>query len=72
MDDDAANKDLFAFVDSIGVTEKNREEETDVWDIDHALNNWTQRVLAAESRRSKSKTFHQQIENSIRRLELDG
>ena len=29
-------------------------------------------MLYAESRLSKSKTFHQQIEDSIRRLQLDG
>ena len=67
MDDDAADKDLFAFC--LDVKEKYSEEETDVWvDIEHASNNWTQRMLEAESRLSKSKTSHQQIEDSIRRL----
>ena len=67
MGDDAANKDLFAFVDNLN------EEGTDVCvDVEHALNNWTQRVLDAESCLSKSKTFHQQIEDAIRRLQLDG
>ena len=53
--------------------EKEEEKETDVWsDIVDALDNWTQRVIDAESRHNTSGNFQQQIEDSIRRQQLDG
>ena len=53
--------------------EKEEEKETDVWsDIAGALDNWTQRVLDAENRHTTSANFQQQIEESIRRQQLDG
>ena len=49
------------------------EEETNIWQsIADALDNWTQRVLDAESRHTTSVNFHKQIEDSIRRQQLDG
>ena len=54
-------------------TAVDEERETVVWsDIADALNNWTQRVLDAESRYTTSRNFHQLIEESIRRQQLDG
>ena len=48
--------------------EKEEEKETDVWSgIVDALDNWTQRVLHAESRHTTSGNFQQQIDESIRR-----
>ena len=54
------------------VSEK-EEEETNIWQgIADALDNWTQRVLDAESRYTTSINFHKQIEDSIPTQQLDG
>ena len=82
MDGDAADKDLFAFVDSLDVKEKkvdtsqvldakvcNKDEkESDVWsDIAVALNRWSQRILDAETRYIKIASFREDIEASLQR-----
>ena len=51
--------------------EGNREEEpssADVWaDIADAMNQWTQKILDAETRHSKTVSFRENIEASLQR-----
>ena len=69
--DVAGDRDLRDFIDSLDAEEA--EANVNIWtNIEDALNNWSQRVLDAESQLNKSGTFHHQIEDSIRRLQLDG
>ena len=52
----------------------NQSGVNDVWgDIAEALNNWNQRILDVESRyESKTASFRQTIEDSLKRQQLDG
>ena len=53
--------------------EEEEEEETNIWQgVADALDNWNQRVLDAASRHTTSGNFQKQIEDSIRRQQLDG
>ena len=55
------------------MVKEEEEEETSIWsNIVNALDNWTQRVLDAESRHTTSANFQKQIEDSIRRQQLVG
>lgn len=48
-------------------------KEPDVWmDIEEALNSWTRRILDLETRYSKTVSFRQNIEESLRRQQQDG
>ena len=49
------------------------KKEADVWvDIEEALNSWTRKILDTETRYSKTVSFRQNIEESLRRQQLDG
>ena len=49
------------------------EASADVWtEIVDALNRWTQKVIDAETRHSKTANFRENIEASLRRQQLDG
>ena len=48
-------------------------DDEDIWEgIAAALDNWTQRILDAETRNSKSVNFRQRIEESLTRQQQDG
>ena len=65
---------LYVSTGSITSQEEVEDEvEIDVWaDLESALNNWTQRVLDAESKHSRSRNLRTTIEESIHRQQLDG
>ena len=56
------------------ISNRDFQSSGDVWnDIEEALNNWTQRILAVESvYNNKVASFRQIIEQSLQRQQLDG
>ena len=66
--------DVDAAIPTSSSRASNQSGENDVWgDIAEALNNWTQRILDVESRyESKTASFRQTIEDSLKRQQLDG
>ena len=53
--------------------EGEENKEPDVWmDIEEALNSWTRRIFDLETRYSKTVSFRQDIEESLRRQQQDG
>ena len=63
-------------IPNTNITDKCRvkkEEESNIWvDVADALNNWTRRILDAESQHHKSSSFRQNIEEALHRQQLDG
>ena len=64
-------------MDNIGKEEaapaKSSGEKAVVWlNITNALDNWTVKIIDAETRHSKSLDFRQIIEESLRRQQQDG
>ena len=85
MDVAPDQQDLYDFIDSLGGEENVNVQEvkpvpvedetvaTGVWQtIADAIDNWSRRILDAESLHERSETLRTSIGNSIRRLELDG
>jgi hypothetical protein len=79
---DPYTKELADFVDSIDVADVPEPEEVttsttpevaDVWQtIADAVDNWSIKILDAESLHSRSESFRCAIANSLHRLQLDG
>ena len=79
---DANRDDLFDFIETLGKEEEKvsaaaadtkQAADDDVWlRIMDALNNWSGRILDAESRYRRSMSFRDQIEESLKRQEKDG